>query len=337
VSGHDIIVIGASAGGLQALKQMVACLPRELPAACFVVLHRPLGRDGEIPSILSACGTLPAKFCEDGEPIRRGVLYVAPSSGHLVLEEDRVRISAGPRENFWRPSIDVLFRTAAVAYRTRVVGVVLSGSLDDGVAGLAAVRACGGEALVQHPEEASFSEMPTSALRLVQGARSLPLLEVCREITRLANSEACEPPAIPPELELEARVSAGESDLVSALAMADEISLYNCPECGGPLAVRHDQPLRYRCIVGHGFAPASLQEGLRRQLESSLWVAIRLLQQRSNLSRALAEKEREKGRLRGAQSYLKRAEEDSTHSDVLRKLLMRLSATTAHAVSEELS
>jgi two-component system, chemotaxis family, protein-glutamate methylesterase/glutaminase len=341
VSGHDTIVIGASAGGLRALQGLVACLPRELPAACFAVLHMQRSHDSQLAAILNAHGTLTAKFAEDGELPRRGMLFLAPPGRHLVLQQDRIRLSDGPREHYWRPSVDVLFRTAAVAFGSRVVGVVLSGSMDDGVAGLSAVRACGGEALVQHPEEAEYAEMPHAALQRVEGARGLPIAELCDEIVRLARAEARESPSIPPELELEARIATDPSNLASALAMPNELSLYNCPECGGPLAAEHDRPLRFRCTVGHGFTAASLQDGIRSQIEASLWVAIRLLQQRSNLRRQRAETERQKGRMHGADNYFARADEDWAHADVLRGRLLQLNAGEAArrptAEAEELS
>jgi len=324
VSGHDIIVIGASAGGLQALRDLVRGLPRNLSAACFAVLHMQLGRDSSIASILAGEGTLPVRFAEDGERIRRGTLLLAPQDRHLIVRGDCVSLSGGPRENFWRPSIDVLFRTAAVTHRSRVIGVVLSGALDDGVAGLSAVRACGGEALVQDPAEAGCSEMPAIALQQVEGSRAMTVASLCSELQRLVHVEAPPAPQVSPELELEARIISDGSDLVASLGMPNEISLFNCPECGGPLAPTRDRPLRYRCTVGHGFTVSSLEEGMRRQIESSLWVSIRMLQQRSTLSRTRSETEREKGRTFGARTYLDRAEEDAAHAEVLRRLLMEM-------------
>jgi two-component system, chemotaxis family, protein-glutamate methylesterase/glutaminase len=324
VSGHDIIVIGASAGGLEALKQLVAGLPSALPAACFAVLHMPRHWNSSVPEILSAVHALPVRFAEDGAPIRPGALMIARADRHLIVRRDDVRLSGGPHENFWRPAIDVLFRSAAVAHRSRVVGVVLSGTMDDGVAGLAAIRACGGEALVQSPEEAAFADLPEHALRQVEGARAMNIGQIAAELRRLAHTAPLDSPAVPPELALEARITEDGSNLAASLAMPDELSLFTCPECGGPLAEQHDQPLRFRCVVGHGFSARSLDEGMRRQIESSLWAAIRLLQQRSLLSRTLGEKERDKGRRFGASSYLDRANEDAAHADVLRRLLMQI-------------
>lgn len=324
MSGHDIIVLGASAGGLQPLKEIVAALPRDFPAACFAVLHMSRDRGSAIPEILRGAGALAVKFAEDGEPIRPGTLLVAPPDRHLIIRPESVRVSGGPRENFWRPSIDVTFRTAAVVHRTRVVGVVLSGMLDDGVAGLAAIRACGGEALVQAPDEAICPELPEAALRQVEGARAMTPREIGAELARLARTEPSQPPQVPPELELEARIVADGSDFIASLGMPERISFYNCPECGGPLAEQPDRPMRFRCTVGHGFSAASLEDGMRREIESSLWVAIRLLQQRSNLGRTLAEKESAKHRTHGAQTYLDRAEEDAAHAEVLRRLLMEV-------------
>lgn len=313
----------------------MAGLPRELPAACFAVLHRELGHPNGAAEILNGLGTLAVRIAEDGDPLRHGTLLLAPPDRHLIVREDCVRLSAGARENFWRPSIDVLFRTAAVAHRSRAVGVVLSGTLDDGAAGLAAVRACGGEALVQDPSEAAFADMPDMALREVEGARALTLEDLSRELRRLAVTEAPPAPSVPPELELEARIVGDGSNFVAALGMPDQITLYTCPECGGPLAEQHDRPMRFRCVVGHGFTVGSLQEGMRRQTESSLWVAIRLLQQRSTLSRALSDKEREKGRSYGAQTYGSRADEAATHADVLRRLLMELNSVDQGAANAD--
>jgi two-component system, chemotaxis family, protein-glutamate methylesterase/glutaminase len=164
-TGHDIVVVGASAGGVEALIQVVAGLPFEFPAAVFVVLHIPPDAPSALAFILQRNGRLPVAVAEDAERIKRGHIYVARPNRHLIVHRGHMRVDAGPRENSARPSIDVLFRSAARAYGRRVVGVVLSGTLHDGALGLAAVKLRGGVAVVQDPDEAPFRGMPESALK----------------------------------------------------------------------------------------------------------------------------------------------------------------------------
>src|SRR3954470_2925577 len=183
---HDIIVIGASAGGVETLKALVRGLPAELPAAVFVVLHVAPGGPGYLPQILAKAGPLPASFPEDGEAIANGRIYVAPPDHHLLLEPGRVRVVRGPKENRHRPAADPLFRSAAWAYGPRVIGVVLSGTLDDGAAGLWAIKSCGGVAIVQDPEDALFDEMPASALASVDADHVAPLEELPLILAELA-------------------------------------------------------------------------------------------------------------------------------------------------------
>src|ERR1041385_2603448 len=164
---HDIITIGASAGGVEALRALVSLLPADLPAALFVVLHIPQDAPSLLPALLQRAGSLPARHPADDTPIENGWIYVAPPNRHMLLEPGRVRIVHGPKENRPRPAVDPLFRSAAWAYRSRVVGGVLSGNLDDGAAGLSAMKACGGAAIVQYPAEVFFADMPVNALRNV--------------------------------------------------------------------------------------------------------------------------------------------------------------------------
>src|SRR5690349_180578 len=183
--GHDIIVTRASAGGVEALRAVVAVLPADLPAAVFVVLHIPAQSPSMMPSILSRAGPLPAAHPTDGEPIRPGHIYVAPPDCHLLIDHERVRGVRGPRENRTRPAVDPLFRTAARAYGPRVVAVVLTGTLDDGTAGLQAVKQRGGLAVVQDPRDAMYAGMPRSALQHTPVDYVVPLSEIGPLISRL--------------------------------------------------------------------------------------------------------------------------------------------------------
>jgi len=186
--GHDIIVIGASAGGVEALPKLIASLPAELPAAVFIVLHIPPQGLGFLPQIISRAASLSVAHGVDGETIRHGRVYVAPPDHHLQVDGARVLLSRGPRENFHRPSIDALFRSASDSYGPRVAGVVLPGHLDDGTAGLHAVKSRGGIAIVQKPEDALVPSMPESALRNVQVDHCMPLAEMGPILARLAKT-----------------------------------------------------------------------------------------------------------------------------------------------------
>jgi two-component system, chemotaxis family, protein-glutamate methylesterase/glutaminase len=236
-----------------------------------------------------------------------------------------VRLSHGPRENYWRPAIDVLFRTAAVAYGPRVIGVLLSGALDDGTAGLHAIRRCGGRAYVQAAQEAAYPDMPEFARSSVEGVRSLPVREIAAELVRLAQEPPAIAPEIPEDLRIEARVA---EDLSPRIAQAvyenGEPSSVTCPECSGPLAEPNDGLIRFRCMVGHAFGALSLLNRTRHEIEASLWSAIRLLQQRATLDRACARRENERGRPHGAERYDDRASESEGHANLLRELLLSL-------------
>jgi two-component system, chemotaxis family, protein-glutamate methylesterase/glutaminase len=327
VNAPYIVAIAGSSGAIQAVRDLIACLPRSLPAACCAVLHQQRTFKSQLAQLLERDGGLRVRLAEDGEPLQAGVLLLARPDRHLVIGAEQVQLTYGPRENFWRPSIDVLFRTAAVSHRTRAIGVLLSGTLDDGIAGLAAIRACGGRTLVQSPGEAAFGELPATALREVEGTVELTVAEICADILHHTSQPPAPAPPIPAELELEARIATDTAALVADMGMPQEdITLYNCPECGGPLAPHRGFPLHYRCMVGHSFTAWALEHGMQRKLEASLWVAVRLLQQRSNLSRSHAGKEQQHGRERAAHSYTSRADEDWSHAEVLRRLLVQLSA-----------
>jgi two-component system, chemotaxis family, protein-glutamate methylesterase/glutaminase len=325
MSGHDIIVIGGSAGSLEPLRTLLESLPRSLPAAVFVVLHMPASRDTSFPAILRQHTPLGVRLAEDGAEIVPGQVLIATPDQHLVVHQGHVRLSRGPRENYWRPSIDVLFRTAAVAYGTRVVGVLLSGALDDGTAGLAAIRRCGGKAYAQAPHEAAFPDMPENARNHVDGVRSGTARELAAEIIRLAQEAPPEPVQIPPDLRLEARVAEDLSPQVAESVYRNgEPSSATCPECNGPLSTPKDEPVRFRCKVGHALGAKSLLHATRQQIEVSLWSAVRLLQQRATLDRNCARREHDKGRVHGAQHYDDRAAESEGHANLLRELLLSL-------------
>lgn len=319
--GHDILLLGASAGGVQALSDLVAQFPSDLPAAVFVVIHISPSGSSAMPAILSRAGALTAAHPQDGEPIVPGRIYVAPPDHHLVIEPGRVRLSKGPTENGHRPAVDVLFRTAAQIYRERSVGVVLTGNLDDGTAGLATLKKLGGTAIVQDPEEADYPGMPRSALRAVEVDHVLPLLEIGPLLDRLARKPV-EAPVYAPEQ--------GDGDMKDKLEWGDDrekgefASGLTCPECGGAL-FEHSQIgiVHFRCRTGHAYSPESLLAEQGNALEASLWAAVRALEENAALARRMEKWMSERGRSpAGEERYGKRATEAERHADALRRLLL---------------
>lgn len=324
MSGHDLIVIGGSAGALEPLRTLLAALPHSLSAGTLVVLHMPATRDTSVPEILRRHTALDVRLAEDGAEIAPGRVLLAAPDRHLIVHSGHARLARGPRENYWRPAIDVLFRTAAVAYGPRVVGVLLSGALDDGTAGLHAICRCGGKAYVQAAQEAAYPAMPENALNNVQGVRSGTVREIAADLIRLVNEAPGEPVPIPEDLRIEARVAEGASQSAQAAYENGQPVSATCPDCSGPLSVSRDGLARFRCMVGHAFGARSLLSRTRQEIEVSLWSAIRLLQQRAMLDRSNARREHEKGRERGAAQYDDRAAESEAHANLLRELLLSL-------------
>jgi two-component system, chemotaxis family, protein-glutamate methylesterase/glutaminase len=315
VFGRDIIAIGASAGGVDALPKLIGSFPSDLPASVFVVLHVSPQGPSLLPKILGRKASLPVQHAIDGEAIRHGHVYVAPPDHHLQVEQGRVHLSRGPRENRHRPAIDPLFRSAADSYGPRVVGVVLTGYLDDGTAGLYTVKVRGGVAVVQDPQDASVPAMPQSALRNVKVDHSLPLSAIGPLLVQLARKRVIRPakngkkPV--PKRTLTPR------KMVEKLGPPSE---FICPECSGPLwELKEGRPLQFRCHVGHSYSPESLLADHSDGLERALWAAVRTLDERAALLRRLAG-EKQGSRASGPDPE-KEAKMQEAHAAVIRKLL----------------
>ena len=329
-TGHDVIVVGASLGGLDALEALVGGLPADLAAAVFVVQHTAASSPGTLGEILDARGPLPARLAQDGEPVEPGRVLVAPPDRHLLVTPGAVRLSDGLRENRARPAVDPLFRSAAVAYRSRVVGVVLTGALDDGAAGLRAVERCGGLAVVQDPADAAYPDMPRAALGAVPDARRVPIAELGPLLGRLAREPAAPPPPVPGDLAAEDRLTQrglgpppdGAMDEMDTLdELGDRVPL-SCPDCGGALWHLHDpEPPRYRCHVGHAYTARSLMAGQAEATEQALVVALRTLEERARMLRRMADDDRQRGRAGLGADYGARADEVEGHADHLRRVL----------------
>src|SRR5215213_3128980 len=286
---RDVVVIGASAGGVDALLKTVADLPPELPAAVFVVVHLASGRESVLHSILDRSGPMLVTAAEHGERFERGHVYVAPADAHMLLADGRITLSRGPRENGHRPAIDPLFRSAARAFGHRVVGVILSGTLDDGTYGLRLVKGHGGAALVQEPADALYPGMPQSAIANVDVDRVVPVSGMAAAICDLLDQ-----PVDPPPEGMNNRPGQRPPDLVELAPRENDI-LYDdptaltCPECGGVLHQDDEGGLtRFGCRVGHVYSVESLVNGQSEALEAALWAALRSLEERADLLRRMS-------------------------------------------------
>jgi two-component system, chemotaxis family, protein-glutamate methylesterase/glutaminase len=296
---RDIVVVGASAGGIDPIKVMLAGLPADLPAALFVVVHVAPQSPGYLPVIFSQAGSLPAKLAADGEAFQRGNVYVAAPDRHLILTPNgRLETPKGPRENRVRPAVDPLFRSAALGYGGRVIGIVLSGGLDDGTAGLRSIKMCGGTTIVQDPADALVESMPVSALRNVTIDYCEAVEDLAPLITRLVSTKVTPESTVPSKamkqkLEFELNASRNLAPTEDVTRFGDP-SIYTCPECHGTLlSLRGERPPRFRCHTGHAFTADSLLAELSEATEEAIWNSIRAIQESALLLTHLADHWRE--------------------------------------------
>jgi two-component system chemotaxis response regulator CheB len=323
VPHRDLVAIAASAGGVEALRTLAAGLPVDFPAAVAVVLHVPSNGGSALPAILDRVGPLPAAHATHGEPIRPGRIVVAPPDFHLVVHDGHFALSRGPRENGHRPAGDVLFRTAARARGPRVVGVVLSGALDDGTAGLAAIRDRAGATVVQDPADAMYPAMPASALAHVPVDHVAPVKEMPSLLTELVTMEVQAMAPDPAGLLLkEAAVADFQDDRANGEPPPGQPAGFACPDCSGVLyEIRDGELARYRCRVGHAWSAEGLlaQQGLA--LEGALWMALRSLEEKAQLSRQLGERAEARGNRLSAERFRSAAGESARAAVLVRQML----------------
>lgn len=335
---HDIIVIGASAGGVEALTTLVRSFPANLPAAIFIVLHVPAEGRSMLPVIFQRAGPLSAIHPEDGASIKRGQIYVAPPDHHLIIEQEYVRVVRGPKENLYRPAVDPLFRSAARTYGVRVIGVILTGALDDGTAGLLAVKRQGGIAIVQDPQDALYTGMPQCALDHVDVDFCCSLAEIAELLPRLVN-EPVKPGmirSVPKDMEKEVITAAVETNATNHYTQVGQPSVFSCPECGGVLWEIQDGSLtRFRCRTGHAFAPESMLAEQSNSLERALWFALKTLEERANLTRDMTQQAYGQGHNVLAQNFEERMKEAEKHAATLRSILEYTSHDEAAGISLE--
>ena len=321
-SRRDIIVIGSSAGGVPVLLDLVAALPPRFPASILLVQH--IGAQPSVlPELLNRRGRLPASFPSAGQLLEPGTVFVAPPDQHLLLVDGAVRLTRDAKENHARPAIDPLFRSAAIAQGSRVIGVILSGRLDDGTSGLQAIKACGGVAVVQDPDEAEEPSMPRSAIDNVGVDAVVPSANLAQTLQSLVGQPAGRPVSIPVDLLCEHQLSTGEApDPMQNLDALGKPSKIVCPECSGVLWELSDtKPQRYRCHTGHAFTLNSLLQTQASRTDTALWSALRALQEREQLLRSAAQAHRRlQAEAEGARLEFE-AEHIARHSQQLQRLI----------------
>jgi two-component system, chemotaxis family, protein-glutamate methylesterase/glutaminase len=326
---RDVVAVGASAGGVEALRALVAGLPPDYPGAVLIVLHVPRDAPSALPAILTRSGPLPAATASDGETLRSGRVYVAPNDHHLLVLDGRIRLTRGPAENGHRPAIDPLFRSVARSFGRRAVGVVLSGSRDDGAAGLATIAARGGTTLVQDPADALYPWMPRSAIAHTQPDTIAPAAKLGGLIGGIT---AMDLPNTPPPADdslLDAEVAMSGLAPITTDELAVSAAGYGCPSCGGSLFQIVERPVpRYRCRVGHAWSPESLLEEQAIALEGALWMALRALEEKSALSRRMAQSQTPRHNASGAR-FRDMADDAEAAGVTIRRLIAQLGSVAS--------
>ena len=331
-------MIGASAGGVDALRTIIPKIPADFPAPVFIVVHIP----PEVPSLLARIlerhAALRVEEAADGVRWKRGVIYVASPDCHLVLQDGVIRSARGPRENRHRPAIDPLFRSAALHFGPRAIGVVLTGSLDDGTAGAVAIKKRGGRVVIQDPSEAMFPSMPASVMEHVEVDAVVTIETLVPTLIEMLNAPVADAVAKPGrDLELEVRMATLESDALEEEERPGKPSPYSCPDCGGVLWEIDDAGdlTRYRCRVGHSFSPDTMVAAQSDQLEEALWSAVKTLEETVRLSRRIAENERRRGHEWMAARFEEKEREAAARAETIRRVLVRVDTVPVEDAGNE--
>jgi two-component system chemotaxis response regulator CheB len=324
---RDIVVIGASAGGVECLTELCRGLPADFPAAILVVLHISPHSNSVLPAILTRSGALTARHPAGDEPIVPGQIYIAPPDHHLLVHENAVRVVRGPRENGHRPAVDPLFRTAARYFGPRVIGVVLSGALDDGTAGLMALKSRGGLAVVQDPQGAFHPSMPNHAIENVDVDYVVPMNLIAAKLVELVQkpleSPENEAAPVPEEMKIETDMASLEPAALHLDERPGTPSGFSCPECHGALfELQEGSYVRYRCRVGHAYSPDSLLADQSQSLEAALWIALRALEESSALAHRVAQRAHSRSQPIPAQRFTERAAEAERNAALIRQVLL---------------
>lgn len=320
---HDLIVIGASMGGFHALKQLISEFPKDLPAAVLVVLHIPSDRDSFLADSFGRGASLPVLSAKDGDTIRHGHVYLAVPDFHLRIDQTKIKLDHGPKHNFSRPAVDPLFTSAALQFGPRVVGVVLTGALDDGTNGLMDIKRYGGRSVIQTPSDAANPSMPSSALSCVPIDHSVPLSEMGKLLISLAGSH------VDPSFIQKARLMPQPTE--------PKLSTHICPECNGPMwVIETGKLMHFHCRIGHAFSGQSLLVEKTMALESALWSAVNALKDKANISRKLAVRDTDESQTGVDENYfLNQAIICDSHAEIITDIILKETSPTVLAPGEK--
>ncbi|HXR84750.1 MAG TPA: chemotaxis protein CheB [Hanamia sp.] len=317
-----VVVIGTSAGGFFALAELVSQLDDEMDAAFFVVMH--LSKKGIGSYLVNQMQEYTPLFCQEAEdnmPIRKGNIYFSQPNKHLIIKDKIVKLGCGPAENRWRPAIDVMFRSAAAAYDGHTIGIILTGMLDDGAAGMVAIKRCGGTCIVQDPNEAEYPDMPLSVLEEIDVDYCIPLSKMGGTILKIITAKEPAKTKIPADIIKEVKISEEGIGSIDDLQALGACTYYCCPDCGGVLfELKNDSHLRYRCHIGHTFSVNDLLSKQNKSIESSMWVTLRAMEERKKLLSQLIENNHELKK--SGQDYHEKVEELQHHVDTLKTVLL---------------
>jgi two-component system, chemotaxis family, protein-glutamate methylesterase/glutaminase len=321
-----LVVVGASAGGLKTMSELFSKVDPELDAAFVAVLHLSKHSLNDVlVHTIQKNTDLNCRVAGDGMPLENGTVYLAPANHHVLVWGDSLKLSNGPTENNWRPSIDVLFRSAAASFNSRAVGIVLTGLLDDGTSGMGAIKRCGGITIVQEPAEAEFDSMPKNVIRNVEVDYRVPVSDIPYILKDLDSKPAPPPAKVPNEVRIEAEITARMNTLINPLPEIGTHSNYTCPDCGGNLwRLNGDVVSRFRCHTGHVYTREVLLKKQDEMVEESLWTAIRMLEERRNLLQTAFENDKKSGSADIENQRYARAQEYENHVRVLKSLLVTI-------------
>jgi two-component system chemotaxis response regulator CheB len=321
-----IIVIGTSAGGSVVLPDLLKQLTKEMNVAVFLVMHISKHSVGDmLVKRMQKYTLLTCKMAEHGETIKTNYVYIARPDHHLMMSKNKIFVGSGPMENRYRPSIDALFRSAAAAYDHRVIGIILTGMLEDGASGMFAIRRSGGTCIIQDPSEAQYPDMPNAVLNILHPDYSVPVIKMGEAILETIRSNKKPKTKIPPDILKEAEIAERVNISIDDMAGLGEHSMYSCPDCGGGLwEIAENGETRYRCHVGHAFTSEGLLANMEASTESALWTALRIIEERRNLLKKLSDKEKQKGSRKAALAYQRRSIELEAQIQHLKKTLFSL-------------
>ncbi|AMM51789.1 hypothetical protein TH61_12210 [Rufibacter sp. DG15C] len=324
---HEIIVIGTSAGGMAVLCDLLSQLPKDLPAAIFIVQH--LARDSNAEVLVDRLNKITPLTCQVAQheqAIEMGHVYFVPQDNHLLLQKGKMLVTKGPRENLFRPAIDPLFRSAAAAYGPRVIGIVLTGMLQDGTVGMEMIKRSGGITMVQKPEDAEYPDMPLSVLHEVEVDYVVSISEMGALLEELVFVPASSSNEIPEDITFEATIAERvmlDSGEIGQIDLLGTRAPYSCPDCGGALwEVSQGHIKHFRCHAGHSFTAEALLNANIDSIEETLWIALRMLEERRTMLSAMAEQDRKKGHNAWSVSQQERADELKVHIARIRRLLL---------------